>query len=69
MASMTPESVFSRLRAMSELSSAEHSPMPRGVDMSPAAVAARLRDMSDVSELCWTLSKCQLATDPPTGAD
>jgi hypothetical protein len=52
---MTPESVFERLRVMSELSANEESPMPRGVDMSPRAVAARLREMAEVSELCRVL--------------
>lgn len=55
MASMTPEVVYARLRAMSDLSATEASPMPRGVDMSPRAVAARLREMADLSELCRKL--------------
>ena len=55
MVSMTPESVFQRLRVMSELSASEESPMPRGVDMSPRAVGARLREMADLSELCRKL--------------
>lgn len=55
MVSMTPEGVFERLRAMSELSARGDSPMPRGVDMSPREVAARLREMAELSELCRTL--------------
>lgn len=55
MVSMTPDRVFERLRAMSELSANEASPMPRGIDMSPQAVAARLRDMAELSELCSKL--------------
>lgn len=53
--SMTPDSVFQRLRQMSELSAMEASPMPRGVDMSPRAVAARLREMAELAELCHKL--------------
>lgn len=53
--SMTPDSVFQRLRRMSELSVAEPSPMPRGVDMSPRAVAVRLREMAELAELCHKL--------------
>lgn len=53
--SMAPESVFERLRRMSELSATEASPMPRGVDMSPRAVAARLREMAELAELCRKL--------------
>ncbi len=57
MVSMTPEAVYARLRAMSELSANEASPMPRGVDMSPRAVAARLRELAEVSELCRKLGR------------
>ena len=53
--SMTPDSVFQRLRRMSQLSATEPSPMPRGVDMSPRAVAARLREMAELAELCHKL--------------
>ena len=53
--SMTPDSVFQRLRRMSELSATEPSPMPRGVDMSARAVAARLREMAELAELCHRL--------------
>jgi hypothetical protein len=53
--SMTPEDVCARLRAMSDFSANEESPMPRGVDMSPSSVAARLRDMAELSELCSKL--------------
>lgn len=60
MVSMTPEHVFERLRAMSDLSANEESPMPRGVDMSPQAVAARLRDMAELSELCRKLGTGQI---------
>jgi hypothetical protein len=59
---MTPERVFERLRAMSELSAREPSPMPRGVDMSPQAVAARLRDMAELSRLCSTLGEGRFET-------
>jgi hypothetical protein len=52
---MTPDSVFQRLRRMSELSATEASPMPRGVDMSPRAVGARLREMAELAELCHKL--------------
>jgi hypothetical protein len=57
---MTPESVFQRLRRMSELSATEPSPMPRGVDMSPRAVAARLREMAELAELCHQLGAGQI---------
>jgi hypothetical protein len=60
MVSMTPERVFERLRAMSQLSASEASPMPRGVDMSPKAIAARLRDMAELSELCSMLGTGRL---------
>lgn len=60
MVSMTPEDVCARLRAMSDLSASEASPMPRGVDMSPSAVAARLQDMAELSELCWKLGTARL---------
>lgn len=60
MASMAPERVFERLKAMSEASARGESPMPRGVDMAPQAVWARLRDMAELSELCRMLGTGRL---------
>lgn len=65
MVSMTPDSVFQRLRQMSDLSAMEPSPMPRGVDMSPRAVAARLREMAELAELCHKLGTGCI--EPPAG--
>lgn len=55
MATMTAETVTSRLRAMAEMSRREVSPMARGVDMSARSVTLRLREMADVSRLCERL--------------
>lgn len=63
--SMAPDSVYERLRRMSELSAAEPSPMPRGVDMSPRAVAARLREMAELAEPCHKLGTGRI--QEPTG--
>jgi hypothetical protein len=52
---MTADVVTARLRAMSEASRLEPSPMRRDVDMSPAALTSRLREMADVSRLCAKL--------------
>jgi hypothetical protein len=62
---MTPERVFERLRAMSDLSADGESPMPRGVDMSPQAVEARLRDMSELSAFCRTLGTGRIQDAKP----
>ena len=55
MATLTADVVTARLRAMSEASAREPSPMPPGVDMSRAAVTMRLREMAEISRLCAKL--------------
>ena len=66
MAAMTAEIVTARLRAMSEASRRESSPMPRGVDMSSPGVTLRLHEMADVSRLCEKLVEIgrRLAREP-----
>jgi len=65
MAAMTAEVVTARLRAMSEASRREPSPMRRGVDMSRAALTLRLREMADVSRLCERLVEVGKQLAPP----